>query len=387
LVLVKVLDTTLREGEQDAEVYFEPHAKLEIARKLNEIGIDIIEAGNPFVDEEIREDVRRIANAGLNARIAAHSRSLLKDVDAALECGVNFLGIFYCVSDERLNGVFKTELNSAIEQIVRTIRYAREKKPDIMIRYTPEDTVRSNFENVASASIEAVRAGADIISVADTTGYMIPGIRSMYDFVLSLRERFDKNNLSPMIAVHCHNDRGLALSNALDGYRAGAEIIDASVLGLGERAGIVDLATLVSVLSLDFGEDKYDLKKLRDLYEIVSEYSGVEIPKNHPMVGKDAFTHYAGVHTQAALLDPKHYESLHPHLFGRERTIALGRMSGMSSLEYNLELIKKNNIERKIKERLLGKIKRAKRGTISINQLGHMVELELIDYENGKYNN
>jgi len=130
------------------------------------------------------------------------------------------------------------------------IDYAKQINPDLVVRYTPEDTVRSKFKNVIDASVAAIQAGADIISVADTTGFMVPGSEhNMYDYIKNLKESFDQKNLSPKIAVHCHNDRGLALANALDGIRAGAEIIDVSVLGLGERAGIVDMAQHIQVVS------------------------------------------------------------------------------------------------------------------------------------------
>ncbi|MEJ2054640.1 MAG: 2-isopropylmalate synthase, partial [Calditrichaceae bacterium] len=225
-----ILDATLREGEQTPGVYFDEHIKMAIADLLDSIGIRIIEAGHPMVTQEIYSAVKKLANRNLKAIVGAHSRSMKKDVDLALECGVGFLGIFYCVSEDRLNNVFKKELTSAVDQIAKVISYAKEQNPEILIRYTPEDTVRSKFENVISASEAAVNAGADIISVADTTGFMVSGTENnMYDFVLRLKEALSKKGLNPKIAVHCHNDRGCALANALDAFRAGAEIIDASV--------------------------------------------------------------------------------------------------------------------------------------------------------------
>ncbi|MDP3445073.1 MAG: 2-isopropylmalate synthase, partial [Ignavibacteria bacterium] len=249
--MVWVLDSTLREGEQTPGVYFDRHIKLAIANLLDEIGVDIIEAGHPMVTSEIHEAVMSIAQKGYRSIVGAHSRSLKADVDLALECGVGFIGIFYCVSDERLETVFKKDLDSAISLITDVIKYAKSQRPDLLIRYTPEDTVRSQFENVVLAASAAVEAGADIISVADTTGYMVPGTnRSMYDYISRLKDALAQRNLFPKLAVHCHNDRGLALANALDAYRAGIDIIDAASLGLGERAGIVDLAQLLTVLSL-----------------------------------------------------------------------------------------------------------------------------------------
>lgn len=374
--MVWVLDSTLREGEQTPGVYFDKHIKLAIANLLDEIGVDIIEAGHPMVTPEIHAAVKAIAQKNYKAIVGAHSRSLKQDVDLALECGVGFIGVFYCVSDERLTTVFKKDLDSAIQQITDIIKYAKSQKPDLLIRYTPEDTVRSQFENVVKASVAAVEAGADIISVADTTGFMIPGKRSMYDYISKLKEEFDKRNLNPKVAVHCHNDRGLALANALDAYRAGADIIDATALGLGERAGLVDLAQLLVVLTVDFGENRWNLPKLLELYDLVSKHSGIPVPANFPVTGKNAFTHCAGVHTHAASINPMHYESLNPAVVGRERSFALDHMSGIASLRYALNLIGENDLDEKTQYDILQEVKSVgQRGrTVDLAELKHIVE-------------
>lgn len=356
--MVAILDSTLREGEQTPGVYFPSHAKLAIAEQLDAVGVGYIEAGHPLVGPSIEEAVRALAARPFNARIGAHARSLREDVDKALECGVDFLGIFYCVSRERLDGVFKRSLADAIEQITGAIRYAKEQKPDLVVRYTPEDTVRSRFEDVLEAAAAAVEAGADVISTADTTGCMVPRTRSLYEFISRLREGLDARGARPLLAVHCHNDRGLALANALDAFAAGVDIIDATVLGLGERAGLVDLAQLACVLHADFGETSWDLKRLPALYETVSRYSGVPIPKGFPIVGENAFTHCAGVHTHAATKNAVHYQSLDPALVGREMLVSLDHMSGLSSVQYALEKIGFPDLERDLVGRILEQVKR-----------------------------
>jgi 2-isopropylmalate synthase len=372
--MIKILDTTLREGEQTPGVYFDVHIKVAIADLLDEVGVDIIETGHPAVTEEIHHAVEEIANRNLNAAIGAHARSLKKDVDLALECGAQFLGIFYCVTEERLTDYSKN-LHQAIDQIAKVISYAKEQKSDLIIRYTPEDAVRSPFSNVLSAASEAANAGADIISIADTTGYMIPGTdKNLYDYVKRLKDELTKKNLSPSIAVHCHNDRGLALANALDGYRAGAEIIDASVMGLGERAGIVDLAMLLAVLIQDFKvKNGWNLKKIPELYQLVSKYSGIPTPINFPVTGKNAFTHCAGVHTQAAIKDPLHYQSLDPKLFGRKSEISLDHMSGLSAVIYSLEQVGNRDIDNDFALRILDKVK-------EVGQRGRTVDLLELKY-------
>lgn len=335
--MVQILDSTLREGEQTPGVYFPTHAKLAIAEALEGVGVGVIEAGHPTVSPNIEAAVRTLSGRGYKAKVAAHARSVKSDVDTALDCGVDFLGIFYCISNERLDGVFKRSLNAAIDQITSIIAYAKEQRPDLMIRYTPEDTVRSSWENVIEAASAAVAAGADVISIADTTGVMVPRRRSMYDFAARLKDELGQRGHQPLLAVHCHNDRGLALANALDAFSAGVDIIDASVLGLGERAGIVDLAQLACVLTTDFDQTGWDLTALPALYETVSNYCNVPIPRTFPLMGDNAFTHCAGVHTHAATKNAVHYQSLDPELVGREMLVSLDHMSGLASVQYALE--------------------------------------------------
>jgi len=367
--MVKILDSTLREGEQTPGVCFDVHVKVAIADLLDEVGVDIIEAGHPVVTEEISEGVRQLAARGLRAVVGAHARSLAQDVDLAVSCGAGFVGIFYCVSDERLADR-GTPLARVVNDVTRVIRRAKERRPDLLVRYTPEDTVRSPFANVLTVATEAVAAGADIISVADTTGCMIPGTaNNMYDYVRRLRDELARRELFPAIAVHCHNDRGLALANALDGYRGGADIIDASVLGLGERAGIVDLATLMAVLAHDFGEgERWNLARLPELYRLVSRFSGVAISPTFPVTGANAFTHCAGVHTQAALRNPRHYQSLSPAVVGRTSEIALDHMSGMAALRHALTALGED-VTDTLARAVLAKVKR-------VGQSGRTVDNE-----------
>ncbi|OCQ91097.1 2-isopropylmalate synthase [Oscillatoriales cyanobacterium USR001] len=345
--MIKILDSTLREGEQTCGVYFAPENKLKIAQFLDGIGVDIIEAGNPAVDREIALAVTRIANAGLKAKIGAHALCRIEDVQIALDCGVSFLGVFFSVSHKRLQWDYNICLDRAIDKIVEVITYAREQNNSLLIRYTPEDTVRSPIKNVIEAATAAVRAGANIISIADTTGYTTPfqPNRSIYYFVKVIREELAKRELYPQIEVHCHNDRGLALANALDAYRAGANIIDVSVMGLGERAGIVDLAELLINLGDNVEEEKYwELGYLKDLYNLVSECSHIPISPHHPIVGKNAFTHYAGVHVAAIAKDEEIYQSLNPEIFGIKSSMALGIQSGLTAVELALKQIGRSEV-------------------------------------------
>jgi 2-isopropylmalate synthase len=284
--------------------------------------------------------------------------------------------MFYCVSNDRLNNVFETNLAAAIDKIAETVAYARQQSPDLMIRFTPEDTVRSDWDNVIAASVAAVQAGADVISIADTTGTMIPHRRSLYEYVQRLREELDQRNCRPKIAVHCHNDRGLAVCNALSAYQAGADIIDTTVMGLGERAGIADLAQLIVILSGDFGVDKWNLTELPNLYEIVSAYSKIPIPATFPVLGANAFTHCAGVHTHAATKNAVHYQSLNPSLVGRQMHVALDHMSGRSSVQYALAEIDEPTDDAELIDRVLEQVKLAGEAnrTITLLELRDIVD-------------
>lgn len=367
--MVQILDSTLREGEQTPGVYFSPDSRLAIAKLLDKVGVDIIEAGNPAADSEIAIAITKIANAGLQAKVGAHSRCRINDVKKALDCGVNFLGIFLNVSEQRLKQDYNIALDEATARIAEVITYARARNAGLLIRYTPEDTVRSPLENVIQAAIAAVEAGANIISIADTTGYATPfnQTRAISYYVRTLKDELSRQGLHPKIAVHCHNDRGLALANALDAYRAGADIIDVSVLGLGERAGIVDLAELLINLSDIFAESTHwKLSSLKELYDLVSEHSNVFVPHNHPAVGKYAFTHYAGTHVKAVGKDSSLYQSLNPQIFSRQSNFALGMQSGRTAVALALKQIGRADIvgNEDLVSKILEEVKRiARRGT------------------------
>jgi 2-isopropylmalate synthase len=366
---MKILDSTLREGEQTPGVYFSPDKKLKIAQLLDQIGVDIIEVGNPAVDNEIALAVEKIAHAGLKAKIAAHSLCKIDNVQKALDCGVDFLGIFFSVSQQRLERDYNICLESAIEKIVEVISYAKTQNQDLLIRYTPEDTVRSPIENIIEVSTAAVKAGANIISIADTTGYTTPfhPYRSIYFYVKTLKEELGNRGLYPQIEVHCHNDKGLALANALDAYRGGADIIDVAVMGLGERTGIVDLAALLINL-IDMGEEhkKWQLNHLHELYNFVSEHSHIVIPPHQPIIGKNAFTHYAGVHVKAVAKDERLYQSLNPEILGIKSSVALGMQSGFAAVELAMKNIGREDLaeNKDMVNKILKEIKKiAKRGT------------------------
>lgn len=356
--LIRIVDTSLREGEQSPGVYLPPELKLEIAIALDAVGVDIIEIGNPMAHPSIAAAIRKVAAAGLRARVAGHARCRIPDVDATLECGVGFLGVFLSVSEKRLMLDYSISLSQAIDRIQKTMHHAKTQRPDLMLRFTPEDAVRSPFENVVNASAAAVEAGADVISVSDTTGLMLPvaGERNLGHYVQRLKAALAERGLHPLIAAHCHNDRGVALANALQACAiGGAEVVDATVLGLGERAGIVDLAQLLTNLSEWPGyEQRWKLDKLPALYQAYAHHTHRLIPHNAPIVGAYAFTNFLGVHPRGECFGrtvPTEREEAPPDLevqparFGRDWGTALGVQTGRPSLELALDHIGRGDLK------------------------------------------
>ena len=240
----ELLDSTLREGEQTPGVYFTVEQKVEIAKRLDAFGVDFIEAGHPMVSQDIRAGVAAVAREGLNAQILAHARAVTNDIDAARHCDADWVGIFFSVRNQALEQRFRKNIDQAVDVVQGAVTYA--KAHGLKVRYTPEDTVRSPIENVTRIANAAVQAGADRISVADTTGYMTP--TRMHAFITELR-----SNVKVPLNVHCHNDLGMAVANSLAAYEAGATLIDVTVNGLGERTGIASLAETAVALKLKGG--------------------------------------------------------------------------------------------------------------------------------------
>ncbi|PIY59805.1 homocitrate synthase [Candidatus Woesearchaeota archaeon CG_4_10_14_0_8_um_filter_47_5] len=324
----EILDTTLREGEQTPGVSFTIEQKLEIAKVLDEFGVDIIEAGHPLITPHTSQAVKAIAHEGLKAGILAHCRAQTKDIDAALDCDVSWVGIFFCVSDKSLEERFRKSEEQAIDIITTAVQYAKDH--GLKVRYTPEDTVRSAFERVVKVSQAAQKAGVDRISVADTGGVMTP--RAMYAYISKLNK-----HLSVSLNVHCHNDLGMATANSLAALEAGAKLVDVCVNGLGERTGIAPLAEVTTALKVQYrAKNNWKMEILPELSELVEQYSGIPIPRQAPVVGKNAFTHNAGLHVSALLINPYHYETIPCSLVGRKREIVIDKMASKEAVAFKL---------------------------------------------------
>jgi homocitrate synthase len=322
--MVELLDSTLREGEQTPQVNFLVDEKIEIARLLDKVGVEMIEAGDPSVSPNTYRAIKKIVSLGLNAEIVAHSLATRSGIEKARECGVDRVVVFYPTSQIHLEAKMHKSQDQAIEIIVNHVRYAREL--GLKVRYTPEDASRTDFKFLVKVCNLAIEAGADHISFADTLGIMQP--HEVYDRILALRAAL----LPCKIDLHCHNDYGLALANALAGIRAGADCIHTTVNGMGERTGIPDLNETVVALANLGGIHKYNLKELLPISTYVEKVSGFFIAPNKPISGINAFSHKSGVHTNGVLKDPRTYEPFDPALIGRERRIVIDKYTGKSAV-------------------------------------------------------
>lgn len=333
--MVEILDTTLREGEQTPYVNFTLAEKLEIARMLDHIGVEMIEAGDPSVSPSIAVAVQKIAALNLKAEIVAHSIASKNSIDKAKACGADRVAIFYATSKIHLDAKLHKSQDEAVAIICDHIAYARSL--GLKVRYTPEDATRTDFEFLVKVCNAAIQSGADRISFADTLGIMQPHI--MFDRVSALREQ-----LQPCkIDLHCHNDYGLALANAMAGIRAGADCIHTTVNGLGERTGIPDLAeTIIAFHNLETVE-QYNIQPLVPISNYLEKVSGFFLAPNKPITGQNAFSHKSGVHTNGVLKDSRTYEPFDPAMLGRERKIIIDKYTGKSAVasrldEYGIEV-------------------------------------------------
>ena len=333
--MYEILDTTLREGEQTPYVNFLLEEKIEIARRLDQIGVDMIEAGDPSVSPSVAAAVKRIAGLHLKAEIVAHSLAIRGNIDNAKDCGVDRVVVFYPTSKIHLDAKMHKSQAQAIEIICEHVRYARSL--GLKVRYTPEDASRTDMDFLVQACNSAIEAGADRISFADTLGIMQPHI-------VAERIAYLRQHLLPCkIDLHCHDDYGLALANAMAGIRAGADCIHTTINGMGERTGIPDLiATILAYHNLE-GVKRYNLNTLMDTATYLEKISGFFLAPNKPISGQNAFTHKSGVHTNGVLKDPRTYESFDPALIGRERKIVIDKYTGKRAVvarlaEYDVQV-------------------------------------------------
>jgi methanogen homocitrate synthase len=322
---VEICDVTLRDGEQTPGVSFTKEEKMDIARTLDEIGVEIIEAGFPITSNGEKESVKAVCNMGLNAKISCLARAIKPDIDAVIDCGADMVGIFIGTSDIHLTYKHKKTQEEAIECMVTATEYA--KKHGLIVRFAAEDSTRTDLDFLRKFYRAGEACGADYVNIADTVGIMTPS--TMKYLVGEVR-----NMVNIPVCVHCHDDLGLAVANTMAAAEAGAKQLHTCVNGIGERAGNASLEEVLMGLKIHYGVDRYDTSLLKGLSEMVIKYSGIAVARYKAVVGQNAFAHESGIHIAALLENDRTYELFSPEIVGGSREFILGKHSGSKALCY-----------------------------------------------------
>jgi isopropylmalate/homocitrate/citramalate synthase len=327
---VSIHDATLRDGEQTPGVVFSVADKIEIAAKLDEIGVDRIEAGMPAVSEQDFQAIKEISRMGLKARIYTFARAMNTDIDKALECGCHGVIIEIPIGYPKLKYQFKWTWEDVLKKSVGVINYAKSR--GLHVVYFPYDTTRAREDDLRNLLSRVVLdSNPDSVGVVDTMGCALPeAIKYMVRLVKSLTKL--------PVEVHTHNDFGMAVATELAGVEAGAECVHSCANGLGERTGNAALEELIVALHVLYGYDtQYNLGKLPELGELVSRISRFEIAANKPILGERNFTRESGIGVDLVVKEPLAMFGTHPALTGRRGEVVLGKKSGKASITYNLE--------------------------------------------------
>jgi len=332
---IKILDTTLRDGEQTPNVALSSEDKMKIAQALDELGVDIIEAGFPINSEGEADAVKRIAGMGLKAEICALCRASQADIDAALSCDADSVHIFLATSKSHLEKKLRMTPEQALERAVSAVQYA--KSHGLTVEWSCEDGTRTDLDFLHEVHRAVEDAGVDRIDIPDTVGVMTPP--AMQQFVAEIK----KKTRVPL-AVHCHDDFGMSVANSLAGVLGGAEEVHCTINGLGERAGNAALEEVVLGLQAFYDvRTNINSRKMAFVSRLVSQLTGIAVPPNKAIVGENAFSHESGIHVHGVLSECSTYEPMRPEIVGKERTFVVGKHSGVHAVsnklkEYGLEL-------------------------------------------------
>lgn len=328
---IRLLDTTLRDGEQMPGVDLTVDQKLEIAMLLDELGVDAIEAGFPITSQGEFEAVKLIANNVSHAEVVALTRAIKSDIDKALDADVDSIHTFIATSDLHMKYKLKMTREQVLEKAVQAVEYARSH--GIIVEFSAEDATRSDLQFLVEIFQAVVDAGASRIDIADTVGIAYP---SYIANIVSYIRRNVKGNY--IISVHCHNDFGMAVANSVSAIEAGADQAHVTIIGVGERAGNAALEEVASALKFLFGYNVgIRFEKIRKIADIVAKHFMLSIPPNKAIVGRNAFAHESGIHVHGVLSHPLTYEPIDPAIVGAERLIVIGKHSGKHAIEYMLK--------------------------------------------------
>ena len=346
---VRIFDTTLRDGEQSPGATMTSIEKLEVARVLSRLGVDVIEAGFPAASPDDLNAVRRIAEEIGTAEtpdreqppiICGLARAHAGDIDAAWKAvklaARPRIHTFLATSEIHMKHKLRMDPEEVIDRVIEMVKYARSLCDDV--EFSPEDAGRSDPEFLHVVLQEAVKAGATTLNIPDTVGYTTPA--EFGSLIAGIVENVEADG-DLIISVHCHDDLGLATANTLAGIQAGARQAEVTINGIGERAGNTSLEEVVMALHTRKSsyelETKIDTTQISRISKLVSNYTGIMVPPNKAVVGANAFAHEAGIHQDGMLKNELTYEIMRPETVGLSQSLlVLGKHSGRHAFKVRL---------------------------------------------------
>jgi 2-isopropylmalate synthase len=379
---IKIFDTTLRDGEQVPGAKLNAKQKLEIALQLEKLGVDVIEAGFPCSSPGDAQAVKNVAQKVKKSSIAGLARAVQQDIDICWESVRQAesprIHVFLGSSDIHVQKKLRMDREKAMNLAVESVKYAKSFCSNV--EYSTEDASRTDFEYLCRVIEAAIKAGATTINVPDTVGYAIPD--EFGNLIFKLRERvpaLDKVTLS----VHCHNDLGLAVANSLAAVRNGAQQVECTINGIGERAGNASLEEIVMTLrtrpTVFQAHTEINTKEIYRTSRMVSRLMNIPVQPNKAIVGSNAFAHSSGIHQDGILKDRSTYEIMKPEDVGiKEHTMVLTARSGRAAVRHKLKELgfdlEKETFER-VFQRFIDVADRKKE--ITAKDLSSIVEIEI----------
>jgi isopropylmalate/homocitrate/citramalate synthase len=364
---LKIYDTTLRDGEQTIGVSFDKNEKLEIAKILDEMGVDRIEAGMPVVSKEDREAVELILKAGLKAEIWGFCRAVKGDIEACADVGVRHVIVEIATSSIKMKANNFTP-EGVLGKIVDSLQYAKSR--DLYTAYFAVDATRADLRYLETVYKKAVEEGkADEVVMVDTLGVATP--ETMFYLTKKLREW-----VKVPIMTHCHSDFGMAVACTFSSVKAGASCAHVTINGLGEKTGNADLAETVIAAKLYGIDTNINMKKIYKASKLVEKISKIPISPLKPVVGDFVFKRESGVTAAQVISYPPSVEPYSPELLGREREVLLSKKSGKKSVEYKLQSLNMSADEKQL-EVILSKVKDLgvrKRGLVNDEEFKQIVQ-------------
>src|SRR5271167_1771342 len=334
--VVRIFDTTLRDGEQSPGFSMNTAEKIRVAHQLAALNVDVLEAGFPISSRGDLEAVRQVAKEVRSVRIAALARARKDDVMAAVEAlepaASSRLHVFLATSDLHLKVKLNMSREQALESISSMIRLGRQHVGEV--EFSAEDAGRTDIDYLCTVCRIAVEAGATVLNLPDTVGYAVP------EEYAEMFRSVDAS-LVATFGAHCHDDLGLAVANSLAAIRAGVRQIECTINCIGERAGNASLEEVVVALAVrkeSFGvSTNINLEQLFPASRLLSEITGAQVAPNKAIVGANAFAHEAGIHQDGIIKNPLTYEIMSPQMVGvPRRSLVLGKHSGRNALRESL---------------------------------------------------